>query len=317
MFGEMRLSRSICPICRSDAGTSFVAKVLLNGMDEFGLEECKHCKIRYFDPMPDDRQLADYYSPQYYGGDWYKQLGRGMAFARRELSGVSPGVFLDVGCGLGHFIEGVRRRSGWKVMGTEWSAECVDFARSRLGLDVRRGELAECGLGTASVDYLHVSNVLEHVRAPIDFLSECRRVLRPGGMFCLSVPNGWVDSHSLIRFYREENRPARSKDGHLFFFHKDALLKLLNRCGFRLHRAYSQSIRRGLRALGLYPSRRRWKDMYEAFTSDVSRTENHPIRLASARRRPDWYYYFRYEQARIKSLPGLHVFALDFRLYLQ
>jgi SAM-dependent methyltransferase len=293
-----------------------VARVLLNGTDDFCLDECRHCKIRYFNPMPDDHQLAYFYSPQYYGGDWYKQLGKGMAFARRELSGYSPGLFLDVGCSLGYFIEGIRRHSEWRVAGVEWAHEIVQFARTQLGLDVREGELANCGFESESVDYLYVNNVLEHVREPVDFLKECRRVLRPGGTFCLSVPNGWVDSHSLITFYRQEKRPARSKDGHLFFFHKEALLHLLTQCGFRLCRSYSFSIRRGLKTLGYYPRWRRWEDVYEPFTPDTSSLDDHPIKLAPERKRPDWYYYYRHEQARLKSLPGLHDFALDFRLYL-
>lgn len=311
------MNPSTCPICGTDNETSSVARVLLNGTDEFGLDECHRCRIRYFNPMPDDRQLADYYLPIYYGGDWYKQLGKGMAFARRELAGLAPGLFLDVGCSLGHFIEGIRRHSEWKVAGVEWSQEGVHFARMQLGLDVRQGELANCGFESASVDYLHVNNVLEHVRNPIDFLKECRRILRPGGTFCLSVPNGWVDSRSLITFYSQEKRPGRSKDGHLFFFHRQALLALLGQYGFNLRRSYSYGIRRGLRVLGLYPRRRRWKDVYEPYFVDTAVLDGHPILLAPARKRPDWYYYYRYEQARLKCLPGLHDFALDFRLYLE
>ena len=307
---------SACPICRNAEDTFFLAKVLLNGTAEFALDECSRCRIRYFNPMPDDRQLAEYYVPVYYGGDWYKQLGKGMAFARRELAGITPGLFLDVGCSLGHFIEGIRRHSQWKVAGVEWSHESVQFARAQLGLDVRQGELADCGFEAGSVDYLHVNNVLEHVRDPIGFLKECRRILNPGGTFCLSVPNGWVDSRSLVNYYRQENRPGRSKDGHLFFFHRQALLALLGQCGFSLRKSYSFGIRRGLRALGLYPRWRRWKDVYEPYCADAVRLESHPIQLAPARKRPDWYYYFRFEQARLKFLPGLHDFALDFRLYL-
>jgi SAM-dependent methyltransferase len=307
---------SACPICRTDNQASFLAKVVLNGTEEFALKECRRCRVRYLDPMPDDRQLAHFYLPRYYGGDWYKQLGKGMAFARRELSGLAPGLFLDVGCSLGHFIEGIRRHSQWKVAGVEWSHESVRFACTQLGLDVREGELADCGFESASVDYLHVNNVLEHVRDPLGFLRECRRTLRPGGTFCLSVPNGWVDSRSLIAFYRQEKRAGRSKDGHLFFFHQKALLSLLGQCGFQLRRSYSFGIRRGLRVLGLYPRWRRWKDVYEPYLVSDSGGDNPPITLAPARKRPDWYYYYRFEQARLKCLPGLYAFALDFRLYL-
>ena len=311
------MSGLVCPLCGFDRDTSFQARALLNGRDEFDLVECRRCRVRYLSPLPDDRQLADYYSPQYYGGEWYKQLGRGGAFARRELAGLSPGLFLDVGCSLGHFIEGIRRGSRWRVAGVEWSHESVEFARSRLGLDVRQGELADCGFEAAGVDYLHVNNVLEHVRDPMGFLRECRRLLRPGGTFCLSVPNGWVDSRGLIDYYLRENRPGRSKDGHLFFFHRTALLEMLDRAGFRLRRSYSFGIRRGLRALGLYPSRRRMQDLYAPYSPEAPDPRNPAIRLAPARNRPDWYYDYRWWQARLKSLPGLRGFALDFRLYLQ
>lgn len=313
----MILNRANCPICGSDKETVFQAKVLLNGTDEFALDECRHCSIRYFNPMPNDRQLANYYLPLYYGGDWYKQLGKGMAFARRELAGLDPGLFLDVGCSLGHFIEGIRRKSRWKVAGVEWSEESVQFGRTQLGLDIRQGELAGCNFEPGSIDYLHVNNVLEHVRDPIGFLKECRRILRAGGTFCLSVPNGWIDSRSLITFYRQEKRPGRSKDGHLFFFHRLALLALLRQCGFRVHRSYSYGIRRGLRVLGLYPRWRKWKDVYEPYHVDIASRGNPAIRLAPAKKRPDWYYYYRDGQARLKYLPGLRDFALDFRLYLR
>ena len=311
------MTHSACPICGNSTGTSSVARVLLNGTDEFGLDECRGCRVRYVTPMPDDRQLAYFYSPQYYGSDWYRQLGSGMAFARGELSPLTPGLFLDVGCSLGYFIEGIRRHSRWNVAGVEWSQEAAQFARTALGLDVRRGELVDCGFEAGSVDYLHVDNVLEHVRDPLGFLKECRRLLRPGGTFCLSVPNGWVDSHSLLKFYRQEKRPGRSKDGHLFFFHRQALVGLLGQCGFALREGCSFGIRRGLRALGLYPRWRRWQDAYEPYTPDISGMVEHPVRLAPARRRPDWYYRYRYRQARLKCLPGLRDFALDYRLHLQ
>jgi len=44
---------------------------------------------------------------------------------------------------------------------------------------------------TASIDLLVSDAVLEHVLDPGAFFSECRRVVKPGGIVCLRTPNRW------------------------------------------------------------------------------------------------------------------------------
>jgi 2-polyprenyl-3-methyl-5-hydroxy-6-metoxy-1,4-benzoquinol methylase len=305
-----------CPICESAQSPRPLGKALLAGDDCFALVECAACRVRYLDPLPTRQQLADFYAPQYYGSDWYKQLGRGMAFARQELKHLPAGRFLDVGCGLGYFVEGIRRHSAWSVSGVEFSAEAVAHATGHLRLDVRQGELVECGLPPHYFDFIHVNNVLEHVRDPRAFLKECRRLLRPGGLFYLSVPNGVVDCRNLLEFERRQRRPGRSKDGHLFFFPRATILELLNQAGFRVARTYTYGIRRGLRILGLYPRGNGWQRDYESRPSVGEAGESHSqVVLPAGKTRPDWYYLYRHHEARLKRLPGLCEYGLDFSIY--
>ncbi|HSW40607.1 MAG TPA: class I SAM-dependent methyltransferase [Acidobacteriota bacterium] len=313
----MRLEPLFCPVCRSGSAFAIRAEAALSGKNDYSLEECLDCGSRFLNPFPEDPVLADFYTHSYYGSDWYKQLGKGMAFARCELVSIEPGVFLDIGCGLGHFMEGIRRHSRWQVRGVEFSSVSADFARLRLGLDVRHGALSECGFDRNSIDYVRVNNVLEHVRNPRDFLLECRRILKPGGTLFLSIPNGPVDSRNLETFYRQEKTGAVSCHGHLVFFHPRALLRLLEECGFRMQRSYSYGIRRGLKSLGLYPRTGKWKEMYRPRPRATGDDAPGDVRLAPGKNRPDWYYVYRHTLARFKRVPGLRSFALDYLLYLK
>src|SRR5207237_7317322 len=128
--------------------------------------------------------------------------GLGRALARLELAKRDAGNFLDVGCGLGFFMDGVRSQCNWRVFGVEFSAAAVDFARAELGLEVKQGELSEVEYPNVFFDYIQLHNVLEHVIDPMKLLKECRRILKPTGELHLRVPNGTIDSRDLLKFFR-------------------------------------------------------------------------------------------------------------------
>lgn len=307
-----------CPVCRGPVETNVLCRATLGpGTGEYDLAECPACGVRFLDPLPQVEHLQKFYGNQYYGTDWYKQRGWGMAFAKSALRDLPPGRFLDIGCGLGFFMESVRRHAGWEVYGVEFGAGAVEFARRELGLDVRRGSLEEAGFGESFFDYIQIRNVLEHVTDPVALLRECRRILKPGGTFHLFVPNGAVDSLDLIRFEREEGRAGVSKSGHLFFFPRRTLLRMFDETGFRVERARTYGIRRGLGSLGLWPrAARKWKRGYDP--KDEPPAPGQPeITLPPEKRRPDAYYRYRQLRMNLRMLPGLREFGLDYELILR
>jgi len=96
---------------------------------------------------------------------------------------------LEAGCGEGYgadLIADVARR----VIGLDYDDSAVAHVRSRYPrVDVRQGNLAELPLAAGSVDVVVNFQVIEHLWDQGQFIAECRRVLRPGGVLLISTPN--------------------------------------------------------------------------------------------------------------------------------
>jgi len=99
-----------------------------------------------------------------------------------------PGTLVDVGTGNGLLMV-LAQRQGWQAIGIDVSESRARVCRENFGLDVRTGTLEAVQLPAASADAIALRHVLEHVEDPVGLMLEARRVLRPGGIFLLEVPN--------------------------------------------------------------------------------------------------------------------------------
>ncbi|HEX4436059.1 MAG TPA: methyltransferase domain-containing protein [Solirubrobacteraceae bacterium] len=106
------------------------------------------------------------------------------------IDALNPGVrLLDIGCGEGHFGASAAE-AGAEVVAADVAEEPLRRARAlHPGLDVRLidGE-GEWALDDAGFDVVWAGEVIEHVADTASWLSELRRVLRPGGRLILSTP---------------------------------------------------------------------------------------------------------------------------------
>jgi len=75
------------------------------------------------------------------------------------------------------------------VTGTEYSDGAARFARDVLKLPVCVGVLEDLKFPDHSFDVVVMWHVLEHVSDPRPTLAEVARILRPGGLFMVAVPN--------------------------------------------------------------------------------------------------------------------------------
>jgi SAM-dependent methyltransferase len=96
---------------------------------------------------------------------------------------------LEAGCGEGYgadLIADVARQ----VIGLDYDESAVAHVRARYPrVDMRHGNLAALPLGAGSVDVVVNFQVIEHLWDQRQFVGECLRVLRPGGLLLMSTPN--------------------------------------------------------------------------------------------------------------------------------
>ncbi|AXR05724.1 class I SAM-dependent methyltransferase [Salinimonas sediminis] len=138
--------------------------------------------------------------------------------------------------------------SGKKHGANGWT--CVDMYGADINYDLRRG----LPLNDASVDVIYTSHFLEHIdyKNLLLFIDECRRVLKPGGLFSVCVPDirPYIDAYinqqhfrpidtlyqpavvSTNSFLDQVNYVAYMDGQHRFMFDEQTLVNLLIKCHF-------------------------------------------------------------------------------------
>ncbi len=222
-----------CPACKSaewaGAGQSRV--------DGYRVRRCADCQLVYSDPM----KSAD---SAWYASFWVYGLREGnpvpagsedripwnFAQALSELRGAEGNKLLDVGCAEGHFLS-LARELGCEVTGLDFNPVSVEVARKLLGISaVYQYSVEELGdrFPGTQFDVVTIFEVLEHTADPYQTICSIRSVLKPGGRLFLSVPGNrrWPSL-----FDPEVDAPPH----HLTLWTQEALRRLLERAGFRVH----------------------------------------------------------------------------------
>lgn len=146
---------------------------------------------------------------------------------------------LDVGCWNGEFLARVRdTRLFAELHGVDLIPASVDAARAKgfraEVVDLNRDRLP---FADGHFDAVTMLAVLEHVFDPYAMTAELHRVLRPGGVLAIAVPNvGSFTNRLRILFGRI---PITSPDpgwdgGHLHYFTRHAFDRLLTGAGFQI-----------------------------------------------------------------------------------
>jgi len=141
---------------------------------------------------------------------------------------IGEGRILDVGCGTGKDLLRLQE-AGWKVTGVEISPYAASLARARLRCEVVPGHFDEASLEGQSFDVVRVSHVLEHLPSPRKSLGKMHRLLRPGGLLWIEVPNAaGLERRLFRRHWFQWDLPR-----HLYHFTPTTLVRLLRDTGFR------------------------------------------------------------------------------------
>ena len=211
----------------------------LFSIGDYRVVRCDDCGLIFLNPQPSNEELTRIYGANYFLGSESEEGRRAAGEVKQATAeaylaeiaryrGGAPGRLLEVGCGEGDFLA-VAERAGWDVTGIEYSVSATDRARERIKKGrVLSGELREAALPPDQFDLCVLSDVLEHVRSPLQFLREVHRVLKPGGALFIATPS--LDSWS-ARLLRQ--RWMEFKPEHLVYFDQQTLQTALFKSGFR------------------------------------------------------------------------------------
>ena len=239
----------------------------LPGVGIARIHRCARCGFRQVRPRLDRQTLETLYGAGYFdaspshGFAGYarqrQRYDRDAFFLAHELRAFRPagGRLLEVGSALGFLLASLARHSNWQVEGVEVSRFGAWYARDRFGTKVHHGTLEDAAFTSGAFDYVVQKDLLEHVTHPRRHLEETCRVMRPGGRLRLITPNGEADVRPLERAAATagSDRAPLLGQGHLSFFTRAHLCRLLEEAGFRVLRIRAIGLRRGVRALGLVP----------------------------------------------------------------
>ena len=101
--------------------------------------------------------------------------------------------YSDIGCGPGVFYKAYNEMSiNWT--GVEVSPFWIEFGKKKNKIPILNQNLNEI---KEKFDIVTAHQVLEHVENPITFINQILRILRPGGILHLEVPNNLSITSSL------------------------------------------------------------------------------------------------------------------------
>jgi 2-polyprenyl-3-methyl-5-hydroxy-6-metoxy-1,4-benzoquinol methylase len=180
-----------CASCGADA-----RRPRLKIDDAFSLVRCEECGLVATSPPVPSNEIGRYYPASYYGDNnrRFNALLEGLIpiFRNRRARAiekfVSKGRVLDVGCGRG-ILPALMRERGWEAHGLEFSETSARHARDVLRLPVFVGDFLESPYADSSFDTVVLWHVLEHVPDPVATIRRARRILEPGGLLVVAVPN--------------------------------------------------------------------------------------------------------------------------------
>ena len=186
---------SDCPICHHSENK------ILHQLGKSELRSCDTCRVIFFEPMPTQEELSDFYNNGYHD-DFSQSTMAGIAFAKSRyrsledlltthlpsLVAQSERALLDIGCGTGDFLQ-VAKQAGWTITGTELARSAVKEAAKKLETYVYEGDILSLDLPVASYDLITSYHVIEHLIDPVKKLRRCYQLLSPQGALFVETPN--------------------------------------------------------------------------------------------------------------------------------
>ncbi len=231
-----------CPVCGLNQSHVLFRK------DWFTFCKCDECSMVYLNP-----RLNNQATHAFYNSEWtflYNERKFGLEntpinqsmilddqqnlenlAAILRLVGTRRGDLLEIGPGgRGALLKAAKER-GFRVHAVEIGEDNVRNLKRLLGDGaVYDRDLAEVHFDSDSFDVVYMRDVLEHVLNPRPLLEEINRILKPGGIISIAVPNIEGFIHKIVR----QNHVVVFGFAHVNYWSPRTLQRILDLSGFEV-----------------------------------------------------------------------------------
>jgi 2-polyprenyl-3-methyl-5-hydroxy-6-metoxy-1,4-benzoquinol methylase len=233
-----------CPACfSSHTSPLFPIRDHSVSQESFEIWECADCSLRFTHPVPSLDKIGGYYR----SGDYisHKEDAPGLinkiyrAVRKRTLRSKRKLVeslvkedtgrnLLDIGAGTGAFAAEMKK-NGWNVTALEPDENARKAARELYGLRLRPAEELFTLL-PLHFNVITLWHVLEHVHDLHGYLDSMKKLLAPGGVIMVAVPNYTSKDAAIYREYWAAYDVPR----HLYHFSPGSMKRLMEKHGMRV-----------------------------------------------------------------------------------
>jgi SAM-dependent methyltransferase len=232
---------AVCPLCSSDkTGLLFACTDHFVSRKEFAVFKCSGCGFLFTQDYPEQTEIGGYYESEEYisHSDTSKgfsnklyQIARSIMLGRKKVlvektTGLKKGKILDIGSGTGYFAA-TMKKTGWQVKGIEINEKARNFSIANFGLEVDPPDKI-ASYDSDSLDCITLWHVLEHFHDPFKNISEIYRLLKPGAVCLVALPNcNSYDANHYKRFWAAWDVPR-----HLWHFQPSTFRIFSEKAGF-------------------------------------------------------------------------------------
>lgn len=194
---------------------------------KYHLCQCAKCSFVFAQKIPTSEELEKHYEG--YGRNDYLSpitIKRYHEILDKMESFRKTNRLLDVGCGIGYFLE-IAKERGWEVYGTEFTDRAVEIC-SQKGIHIQKGALKDASFDLEMFDVITSFEVIEHINNPQEELPLFHQYLRAGGLVYVTTPN----FNSLLRYRLKSNYDVICYPEHLSYYTPKTLSRVFKQHGF-------------------------------------------------------------------------------------
>ena len=204
---------------------------------QYRVVQCSHCGFLYRNPTYRINRIKKVYNKNYLEfltGDYsrerekiYEEVLDCLDFDKRTAV-FNRHRLLDIGCGMGLFLNYIRSRGKWDTYGLDFAEDCIAYAQQKFNLrNVQVGNLHKDAFEDNYFDVVTLWSVAAHLEDPVNMFIKIHEVLRPGGLLMVYTVNAGSLQH---KYYLESWNGFHGN--HLVFFNAESLCTALEKSGF-------------------------------------------------------------------------------------